>query len=72
MDVWDLPTISFGSTQGPINEPYTICIILADSGASNMIEATYKNTGFGNNGVSQIPGGSGAREVRRITVIRTH
>lgn len=71
-NVWDLPTVSFGSAQGPINEPYTIYIILADSGASIMIQTTYKNTGFGNNGVSQIPGGSGAKEVRKIAVIRTH
>lgn len=71
-NVWDLPTVSFGSAQGPISEPYIICIILADSGATSTIQATYKNTGFGNNGVSKIPGGSGAKKMRTITVIRTH
>jgi hypothetical protein len=70
---WYLPTVNLGSASpSDINSRYTIRAVLADSRANRAIQAAYKRTGYGNYGLSKIPGGTGARAVAHVTLYRDH
>jgi hypothetical protein len=69
-DFWTLPSVSLGSATGPINAPYIISVVLANSQEDRAIRNDYSKTGDGNTGIAAIP--DGAEVIRSITVIRTH
>jgi len=69
-DFWTLPSVSLGSAAGPIDAPYTISVILANSQVDRAIGSDYIKTSDGNSGVPAIP--DGAKVICSITVIRTH
>jgi hypothetical protein len=69
-DFRTLSTVSLGSTQGPIDIPYVISVVLANSQADRTIKSDYSRTGDCNTGIAEIPDGSSV--IHCITVIRTH
>jgi hypothetical protein len=70
-NVWYLPTVNLGGNfTSSINSWYTVRAVLADSRANRIIHAKYKSTDYGNYGLSQIPGGSGAKTVAQVTLYR--
>jgi hypothetical protein len=69
-DFWTLPSVSLGSAAGPIDAPYTISVVLANSQGNRTIGSDYSKTGDGNTGISAIP--DGAKVICSVTVIRTH
>lgn len=66
---WTLPSVSLGSAAGPIDAPYEIFVVLANSRVSHIIGSDYSKTDYGNTGIPAIP--DGAKVVCNITVIRT-
>jgi hypothetical protein len=70
-NIWSLGTVNLGSDlPNDIKSWYDVYAVLADSQANRAIQAKFKSTDYGNNGMSAIPGGSEAKKIAQISLYR--